>query len=175
MHCFARAHSRPTHATHTLAPAPRPTHAGTAEYLATNAWKPHLLDQWAKLPHNGGSGDLRHTLEIELYDDAWLPSVGEEGSAATNLLLGAITSRQDEPYGWNNIVRARLTAANLMRSTDTRVTITLPDAANYSIDVPDTIEITIPAKCVVSDAYAAFTGARSIVEPTRLLPCRLPI
>ena len=118
-------------------------------HLASGLWYPSLASQLA------GGAALRHTLELQLGGDTWVTDLGEEGSASSSALLAALTSAQDEPRGWNSVVRAQLTAASLERVSDILAVITLPDAANYSIDKPETIAITIPAACVLSDESIA--------------------
>ena len=113
-------------------------------HLVSGAWQPNLLAQ-------AGASTLQHTLEISLYGDAWKPELGEPGSQATAQLLAGLTSAQNEPHGWNAVVQARLSAANLRRESDTLAVVTLPNSADYSVDAPDTIEITISAACLRSD------------------------
>eukprot|EP00964_Phaeocystis_antarctica_P131811 scaffold95801_cov64-Phaeocystis_antarctica.AAC.1 len=89
-------------------------------HLVSSAWEPNLLAQ-------AGASTLQHTLEISLYGDAWKPELGEPGSEATAQLLAGLTSAQHEPRGWNAMVLARLSAANLRRESDTLAVITLPN------------------------------------------------
>ena len=126
-------------------------------HLVSSAWQPNLLSAWQPNLASGAS-TLQHTLEISLYGDAWKPDLGEPGSQATAQLLAGLTSAQNEPRGWNAVVQARLSAANLRRESDTLAVITLPNSADYSVDAPDTIEITISAACLRSDELIHVDG-----------------
>ena len=49
-----------------------------------------------------------------------------------------LTSAQDEPYGWNRVVREGIPQRNVERTTDHIVTITVDQFAAYDVSEPET-------------------------------------
>jgi len=88
---------------------------------------------------------------------SWETSVGDD-NAVTTALIGGIDSAQSEGTGWNDVVQAGLTYANVVRTDSTTVTITLPAFASYDITADETITVTVPASAV-SGSAAALTAA----------------
>ena len=76
--------------------------------------------------------------------DTWHADIGGNNSRTDDLLAG-IVSGGSETNGWNNEVTPLLTFAEVVRTSDSLVTITMPAVAAYSILIPEIITITIPA------------------------------
>ena len=82
--------------------------------------------------------------------DTWHADIGSNNSRTDDLLAG-IVSGGSEANGWNNEVTPLLTFAEVVRTSDSLVTITMPAVAAYSITIPEIVTITIPS--------TALTGA----------------
>ena len=86
---------------------------------------------------------------------------GAAAMAATSALVAGLQALQGEPRGWNAIVQPALGAAHIRRLGNASLEIALPDArANYSITVPETVVLTVPADALVS--------GRQVVAPLPL-------
>ena len=73
----------------------------------------------------------------------------------TALLLAALVSSSNETSGLNAIVQQNLHQANnirLARISDTAVVVQLPASDAYAIERPETIDVTVPAAAVRSNA-----------------------
>ncbi len=88
------------------------------------------------------------TLIITLSSDTWKAAgTGPIGSTAdTQAIIDGIDSAQAEGTGWDAVVKAGLTpATDVVRTSDTVCTITLPAFASYAITADETITCTVPA------------------------------
>ena len=74
----------------------------------------------------------------------------ESGNGASDQLIRGFTTMQSEPFGWNAVVRAGMPQANVQRTTDTVVTITVPQFSSFDIAAPETVEVVIPPVAVSS-------------------------
>lgn len=102
---------------------------------------------------SGGS-----TIILTLTGDTFVATVGEDNAITTALIAG-IDSAQSEATGWDAVVKAGLVYTNVVRTSATIVTITLPAFATYNITATETITATVPA--------TALTGAEALVaSPT---------
>lgn len=97
-------------------------------------------------------------LTLTLTGDTWVAS-GATFNAQRQAIIDGIDSAQAEAAGWDAVVKAGLAVTDVVRTSDTVVTITLPAFASFNITATETITATIPA--------AALTGASPIVaSPT---------
>ena len=87
------------------------------------------------------------TLTITLTDDVWDTTIGAN-NAKTTALINAIDSDGAEATGWDAVVKANLTFNEVVRTSDTLVTITLLAEATYDITSIETIRLTVPATAV---------------------------
>ena len=76
-------------------------------------------------------------------------------------LLTGISGSDTTATGWNSKVTPLLTVANVVRTSDTLITITLPAVADYNILGPDPEEVTIEIPA------AAITGA-AVIDATQV-------
>lgn len=87
-------------------------------------------------------------------------------------IIDGITSAQSEATGWNAEVRDNLAVTDVVRTSDTVVTITLPASASYQIGADETIEVTIPASALDANealiATPTFGVTADDVEVVRL-------
>lgn len=97
------------------------------------------------------------TIIITLTGDTWIAAgTGPIGTTAnTQAIIDGIDSAQSEGTGWDAVVKAGLVpASDVVRTSNTVCTITLPAFGSYNITAQETITVTIPAE--------ALTGASPI-------------
>lgn len=80
------------------------------------------------------------TIILTLTGAEWLPA----GDCLTDAVRRALTVQESEATGWNALIRAVLTDTEIVRTSATVVTITLPAAASYAIDADETLDIVVP-------------------------------
>ncbi len=102
-----------------------------------------------------------NTGRLNPQSDTWHPDIGANNSRTTDLING-LTSSGAEANGWNNVVRAGLTFSDVVRTSATVVTITLPAFASYDITIDEAITATIPATALTG-ANGPLTAAPSFV------------
>lgn len=88
-----------------------------------------------------------NTGRLPPQSDIWHANIGSSSSQTTDLING-LTSSGAEAAGWNAVVRAGLTFADVTRDSDTQVTILLPAFALYDITATELITATIPASAL---------------------------
>lgn len=113
----------------------------------------------AVLTGTGGDGlfesevvDGGDTVIITLTNDTWIAAgTGPIGTTAqTQALLDGLVAAASPTNGWNNEVS--LTPSDIVRTSDTVATLTLPATAAYEIDADETLTWTIPAAVLVTSA-----------------------
>ena len=104
------------------------------------------------------------TIIIDLTDDTWVPDDGSFNDLVRQEIIDGITSAMSESTGWNNEVRDKqsATSTEVVRTSDTRVTITLDAQAVYAITAAEVITVTVPAEALVTSTQAV-VGAPVIV------------
>lgn len=101
------------------------------------------------------------TIILTLTGDTFIAAgTGPIGSTAnTQALIDGLDSAQAEGAGWDAVVKAGLATTDVVRTSDTVATITLPAFPSYNITATETITATIPAEVL--------TGAAQVVaSPT---------
>ena len=96
------------------------------------------------------------TIIVTLTGDTWVATVGADNAITTALIAG-IDSAQSETHGWDAEVKAKLVYTNVVRTSSTVVTVTLPAEAAYNITATETITVTIPASAVTLAAQIVAT------------------
>ena len=76
------------------------------------------------------------------------PSLGAFGAERKNIIDG-LDSAQAEGNGWDLVVKAGLAVTDVVRTSDTVVTITLPAFASYNITATESITAKVPATALV--------------------------
>ena len=99
------------------------------------------------------------TIIIDLTNDTWVADDGTFAAQRQNIING-ITSAQSEKTGWNNEVRDKQGVTGVVRTSDTKVTITLDAQPGYEISANETITVTIPASALVT------SGSDIVATPT---------
>ena len=90
------------------------------------------------------------TIVITLSGDTWVDA-GATFEAERQAIIDGLTSAQSEVAGWNAEVRDNMAVTDVVRTSATVVTITLPASASYAVDAPETITVTVPASAVTAD------------------------
>jgi hypothetical protein len=89
------------------------------------------------------------TIIITLTNDTWVAS-GATFNAQRQNIIDGIDSAQAEAAGWDAVVKAGLAVTDVVRTSDTVVTITLPAFGSYNITASETITVTVPGTAVTS-------------------------
>jgi hypothetical protein len=86
------------------------------------------------------------TLILTLVSDTWTVAAGSAFDNIRQDILDGITSSTDFTTGWNAQTQ---TVTDVVRTSDTVVTITLSALASYSVIANETISVLVPASAVV--------------------------
>jgi len=98
------------------------------------------------------------TIILTLTGDTFVAS-GSTFDAQRQNIINGIDSAQSEATGWDAVVKAGLAVTDVVRTSNTVVTVTLPAFATYNITATETITATVPS--------TALTGAAALVaSPT---------
>ena len=102
------------------------------------------------------------TIILTLTGDTWVATVGDDNAITTALIAG-LDAAQVGTKGWDTIVRPLITFADVVRTSTTVVTITLPAAALYAIHKDEVITATIPASALAAAAVIVATSPLIII------------
>lgn len=82
------------------------------------------------------------TIILDLNILTWL-TIGSAFDATRQAIIDVVNSSQSETLGWNNEIKANIQVANVVRTSDSRVTITLQaaDTADYKIVADETLSL----------------------------------
>ena len=94
------------------------------------------------------------TAIITLTGDTWVAS-GATFNAQRQAIIDGFDSGSAGATGWDAVVKALTPVTDVVRTSDTVVTVTFSARSTYNISANETITVTIPA--------AALTGAQAIV------------
>lgn len=86
------------------------------------------------------------TIILTVSDDTWV-SAGAAFNAIRQDIIDGLDAASSPTNGWNNEIRDVIGVGQVVRTSDTVVTITLPATANYDINADEVITVTIPAAC----------------------------
>jgi hypothetical protein len=87
------------------------------------------------------------TLILTLTNDTWV-AAGAAFDAQRQNIIDGLDSAQAEAAGWDAVVKAGLAVTDVVRTSATVVTITLPAFGGYNITATEFITATIPATAV---------------------------
>lgn len=98
------------------------------------------------------------TIIITLSNETWVASGATFDGQRANIAAG-IDSAQSEANGWDAVVKAGIDVGDVVRTSDTVVTVTLDAEPTYDITATETITVTVPG--------TALTGGNALVaSPT---------
>ncbi len=103
------------------------------------------------------------TIILTVTDDTWVVAGGTFDAQRQNIINGLV-SAQAEANGWNNVVQAGLQVTDVVRTSNTVVTITLPPFPGYDIGAPETITVTVPATALVVASSAVVAAPTFIIS-----------
>jgi hypothetical protein len=89
------------------------------------------------------------TVIITLTNDTWTADVGDDHGDTDDLIAG-IDGDDDNPGGWDAVVRAHMVHGDITRTSPTVVTIILAAEATYDILANETVTVTIPASALTA-------------------------
>lgn len=87
------------------------------------------------------------TIIITLTGDTWVTAGAAFDGERANIAAG-IDSAQSEANGWDAVVKAGIDVGDVVRTSDTVVTVTLDAEATYDITATETITVTVPDSAV---------------------------
>lgn len=102
------------------------------------------------------------TLIITLTDDEWV-AAGEDFEAQKAAILLGIDSDGNEDHGWNAEALSKLDSDDVVRTSATVVTITLPAVPEYDIEAQEIVTVTVPDTAVVGGVEIEATPTLRIV------------
>jgi hypothetical protein len=98
------------------------------------------------------------TILLTLTNDTWV-TAGATFDGERQAIINGCDSAQAEATGWDAEVKAKMAVTDVVRTSNTLVTITLPAEAAYNITAQETITVTIPGSAVAQ-------GAAIVASPT---------
>lgn len=107
------------------------------------------------------------TIILTLTEDTWLAAgTGPIGTTAnTQAIIDGISAASSPAGGWNLVVRdVDLSPSDVVRTSDTVATITLPASATYDISAQETVEATVPAEAMNISASAVIASPTFTVD-----------
>lgn len=78
-------------------------------------------------------------------------------NARRQSIIDGLDSAQSETYGWDAEVKAKIPVTDVVRTSDTVVTITLSAEAAYDITAQETITVTVPAVALAGNTQIVAT------------------
>lgn len=114
--------------------------------------QPTIIDISGTVHSTVGEEDIvagSETIIIDLTNDTWV-AAGATFDAQRQNIINGLDSAESELNGWNNEVRDQEVVTAVVRTNDTRVTITLSAAGSYDITSQETITVTVPDTALVT-------------------------
>lgn len=102
------------------------------------------------------------TIIITLTNDEWVPAVAFNNTVKQAIVDGF--SGEAVANGWDVQIGPNISLANVVRTSDTVVTITLPAAASYSIAGDETITFVCPKAALVRAGFPLAAETWDIVN-----------
>jgi hypothetical protein len=93
------------------------------------------------------------TIILTLTNEEWV-TAGANFDAQRQNIINGLDSAQAEATGWDAVVKAGLVVANVIRTSATVVTITMPAFATYDITATETITATVPSTALLTNMVA---------------------
>ncbi len=101
------------------------------------------------------------TIILTLTGGTWAAS-GATFDAQRQAIINGLTAAEAEAGGWNATVKPAMVVTNVVRTSASIVTITLPAVAGYQITVNENVTPTIPT-AALADVYEAVVAAPNVV------------
>ena len=98
------------------------------------------------------------TIIYTLSNATWVAE-GASFNAQRANIIASITSFDGEAGGWNARVRSTIPVGNVVRDSDTQITVTLPATADYQITARETILVTVDGRALSTEDIEDSFGA----------------
>ncbi len=108
------------------------------------------------------------TVILTLTNGNWV-AAGATFDAQRQNIINGLTSAAAEAAGWNATVKTGLVVGNVVRTSATVVTITLPAIATYNITASETVTATIPATAIGTASGVVASSPFSLVPTSASL------
>ena len=109
------------------------------------------------------------TIIITLTSDTWVTAGATFDAQRANIAAG-IDSAQAEGAGWDAVVKAGIDVGDVVRTSDTVVTVTLDAEAGYLITAPETITVTVPASALTGGVGIVATPTFNVYPLVAMMP-----
>lgn len=103
------------------------------------------------------------TLLIDIEEAIFVPA-GTQFDAVRQAIINGLDSNKAEAGGWDATVKGAMAVTTVVRTSDTRVTITLPATAGYVITADETITVTLPKEAIEGGQEDSVVGTVTIVN-----------
>ena len=107
---------------------------------------------------NGGK-----TAIITLTGDTWV-AAGATFNAQRQNIIDGFDAASSPTNGWNNEVRDKAAVTEVVRTSDTVVTVTWAAQAGYDVSAQEIITATIPATALVTSASAVIAAPTFTID-----------
>ena len=109
---------------------------------------------------NGGK-----TILITLTNDVWV-AAGASFNNQRSAIIAGLDCTTDQTLGWNNVMRdSVIQVGDVVRTSDTVCTITLPTSAGYAITAEEKVICTVPAAAMLLSNDAIIAGSTFRITP----------
>lgn len=105
------------------------------------------------------------TIIITLTGDTWVAS-GATFDAQRQAIIDGLDAAASPGGGWNNEVRDNADVTDVVRTSDTVVTITLEAFGSYDISATETITVTVPASALTGGVAITATPTFTVIAVT---------
>lgn len=103
------------------------------------------------------------TILIDLAEAIWVPS-GTQFNAVRQAIINGMDSNKAEAHGWDVDFKGAMAVTTVVRTSATRVTVTLPATATYAISADETITVTVPKAAIQGANQDVVAGSFTIVN-----------
>jgi hypothetical protein len=108
---------------------------------------PQISGSFATTPTEAEVIAGTQTIIIDLTNALWVPA-GALFDAQRQAIIDGLSSSGAESTGWNTLVRDVMAVTTVVRTSDTRVTVTLPATPLYKITAAEVVTFTPPPTAV---------------------------
>lgn len=103
------------------------------------------------------------TLLIDIEEAIFVPA-GTQFDAVRQAIINGLDSNKAEAGGWDATVKGAMAVTTVVRTSATKVTITLPATAGYVITANETVTVTVPKEAIQGANQNVVAGSFTIVN-----------
>ena len=104
------------------------------------------------------------TILITLTNDTWVAAGASFNNQRAAIIAGLVCTT-DQTLGWNNVAGAGIGVGDVVRTSDTVCTITMPATPGYAITSEERVDSTIPAAALLLSNDAIIAGSHFRIVP----------